>query len=212
MRWWDSSSSGRRHAPPTGPRRRPGPQAVALWAVAALLALAAPAPAQVFLTQDEALRLAFPEPATIQRRTAFLDEDRLAAARRLAGDDVEVDQSVVTYYVGLRDEVPLGAAYFDVHRVRTLPEVLMVVVGPGDRIEQVEVLKFAEPPEYRPPERWMEQIHGRGLDEELSLKGAIRAMTGATLTSRAVTRAARRVLALHSVIRPFETTNGGVPP
>ncbi len=57
------------------------------------------APAQ--LTQDQALRLAFPPPATIERRTAFLTEEQLARAKALAGPDVEVTSRVVTYYVGL---------------------------------------------------------------------------------------------------------------
>jgi Na+-translocating ferredoxin:NAD+ oxidoreductase RnfG subunit len=164
--------------------------------------------AQVFLTQDEALRLAFPEPATIERRTAFLGEKELQAARELAGSGVEVQQSVVTYYVGVLDGTPLGAAYFDVHRVRTLPEVLMIVVTPEERIARIEVLKFAEPPEYRASKEWVEQFHGQELTEDLSLKGAIRNMTGASLTSEAVTHAVRRVLALNRVIRPFTRETG----
>ncbi len=180
-------------------------------ALAALLWACAPAAlaAQGFLTQDEALRLAFPEPATIERRTAFLHEQELGQVRELAGPGVEMDQAVVTYYVGAREGAPLGAAYFDVHRVRTLSEVLMIVVTPEEKIERIEVLKFSEPPEYRATPQWIAQFEGRGLDEDLSLKGAIRNMTGASLTSQAVTRAARRVLALHRVIRPFAATESG---
>jgi Na+-translocating ferredoxin:NAD+ oxidoreductase RnfG subunit len=172
-------------------------------ALAALACAPRAASAQAALTQEEALRLAFPPPATIERRTAFLEEDDLRRARAAAGEGVEVDQRVVTYYVGFRDGEPLGAAYFDVHRVRTLPEVLMVVVTPEGRISRIEVLKFSEPPEYRAPAGWIQQFHDRALTGDLSLKGAIRNMTGASLTSQAVTRAARRVLALHDVIRPF---------
>jgi Na+-translocating ferredoxin:NAD+ oxidoreductase RnfG subunit len=158
---------------------------------------------QVLLTQQEALRLAFPEPATIERQTAFLAEEERATADDLAGPDVEVDQRVVTYYVGMEGSTPLGVAYFDAHRVRTLPEVLMIVVTPDARIDRIEILKFQEPPDYLVPESWLGQFSGRELTEELSVKGAIVNMTGATLTSRAVTYAARRVLALHQVIRPL---------
>ncbi len=165
--------------------------------------------AQLRLTQQEALRLAFPEPATIERRTAFLDEATLNRAAELAGSGVEVDQRVVTYYVGLNGDRPLGVAYFDAHRVRTLPEVLMIVVAPGSRIERIEILKFQEPPDYLVPESWLDQFDGRDLSEELSVKGSIVNMTGATLTSRAITRAARRVLALHRVIDPLSTIGDG---
>jgi hypothetical protein len=117
----------------------------------------------------------------------------------------------VTYYVGARDGRPLGAAYFDVHRVRTLPEVLMIVVTPDERIERIEVLKFAEPPEYHATPAWIDQFKGRPLSDDLSLKAAIRNMTGASLTSQAVTRAARRVLALHHVIQPFGSASSSSP-
>ncbi|HUE77142.1 MAG TPA: hypothetical protein VMM83_04305 [Longimicrobiales bacterium] len=169
----------------------------------ALLASPAPSRAQTLMTQEEALAVAFPA-AKVERRTAFLTDAQLAEARRLAGEDVDIETGIVTYYVGFRDGRLLGAAYFDAHRVRTKAEVAMIVVGPSARIERVDILKFMEPPEYRAPEGWIAQLEDRPLDDDLSLQGSIRSMTGATLTARALTRAARRVLALHGVIGPFE--------
>lgn len=164
---------------------------------------AAAAGAQQVTTQEQALALAFPAPAIIERRTAYLDHEQLEAARRIAGEGVDVVQSVVTYYLASRDGQPIGVAYFDSHRVRTMPEVVMVLVTPDDRIRRVEVLKFMEPPEYRAPDGWLAQFAGKPLAPSLDVKRGIINMTGATLTSRAVTEAARRVLALHAVIDPF---------
>lgn len=178
---------------------------------AAMLAAGTPqcGRAQVRLTQDEALRLAFPPPAVIERRTAFLTEAQVETVRRLAGDDVDARQRVVTHYVATTDGVPLGVAYFDVHRVRTLDEVLMIVVSPQAQVERIEVLRFSEPPEYEAPPGWLSQFEGRSLRDGLSLKGVVIGMTGATLTSRAVTLAVRRTLALHEVVRPFARAPGG---
>lgn len=159
----------------------------------------APVHGQTFLTQEEALELAFPAPATVERRTAFLDEQQIAETSRRAGR-TEVESGIVTYYVGRTAEGPIGYAYFDAHRVRTLDEVLMVVVTPGGTVSRVEVLRFREPREYLPPERWLDLFTDRELDERLSAKGDIVNLTGATLTSRAVIRAVRRVLALHETI------------
>jgi hypothetical protein len=179
------------------------------WATCSSLLLgialigAVPRAAGAQLSLQEALGTAFPPPAKVERRTAFLTPAQLDTARREAGPDVTVDQSVVSYYVATRDGVPIGVAYFDSHRVRTLNEVLMITVGPDDRVQRVEVLRFAEPPEYHPRDGWLAQFQGHALAPELSLKGSISAMTGATLTSNAVTRAVRRVLALHRVIHPL---------
>lgn len=210
------SDAGARRGGSGGPSRRAGRAggrrptastaavaAVAVLAGAALLA--GPAAAQTFLTQEEALRLAFPPPAEVERRTAFLDDATLERARELAGPGVEVDQRVVTYYVGRSEDATLGHAYFDAHRVRTLREVLMVVLTPDGRVDRIEVLKFAEPRDYLAPERWLEQFEGATVD------GGAEAVniTGATLTSRAVERAVRRVLALHRVIAGEGTAAAG---
>ena len=176
--------------------------------VGALIALGAGAPvanAQVLLTQEEALALAFPAPATVERRTAYLDEEEVATVAERAKPAKVKDRAVVTYYVGVRDGEPLGAAYFDAHRVRTLQEVLMVMVDPTGRVSRIEILGFAEPPDYMAPGGWLDLFSGRGLEPGTSTRGDIPILTGATLTSHAVSDAVRLSLALHSVIQPFET-------
>ncbi|MEQ1856893.1 MAG: FMN-binding protein [Longimicrobiales bacterium] len=180
---------------------------VAVVAVGFALTAGLPSPsAAQAVTQEEALRRAFPDADAVERRTAYLTAAQLARSRELAGRGVEFDSELVTYYVAIEGGAPVGVAYFDAHRVRTLPEVLMFVVGPDHRIRHVLVLRFSEPPEYRPPTGWLARFVGRMLDPELSERRGIDGITGATLTTRAVTGAARRVLALHQTIAPFENT------
>jgi Na+-translocating ferredoxin:NAD+ oxidoreductase RnfG subunit len=173
--------------------------AVALLAAAAL-------DAKVFLTQEEALKLAFPG-ASIERRTAYLTEAQQKEVKRLSGDE-ELPSALVTYYMGRKDGRTTGTAYFDTHVVRTMPETVMVVVDPEGRVSRIEVLSFSEPEEYLPRPHWYEQFQGKPLDDELSLKRGVRAVTGATLTARATTAAARRVLAVDRVLRAPAGTGG----
>ena len=171
----------------------------------ALLVPPSAADAQVLLTQEEALDLAFPAQATVERRTAYLDEEEVAEVAERARPAKVKDRAVVTYYVGFVDGKPVGSAYFDAHRVRTLQEVLMVVVDPSGRVSRIEILGFAEPPDYMAPDGWLDLFSGRGLEPGTSSRGDIPIITGATLTSHAVSDAVRLSLALHSVIQPFET-------
>jgi FMN-binding protein len=76
----------------------------------------------------------------------------------------------------------------------------MVVVGPAGAIARIEVLSFSEPEEYLPREHWYAQFPGKVLDGELAMRRGVRPVSGATLTARATTDAARRVLALHQVL------------
>jgi FMN-binding domain len=162
-----------------------------------------PAAAKVFLTVEEALKLAFPG-CEVARHTAYLTSEQLRKARELAG--AEIPSALVTSYAATRAGRPAGTAYFDTHRVRTLPETLMVVVDPQGKVARVEVISFREPEEYLPRGAWYEQFQGEALDRDLQLKRDIHPVTGATLTARATTNAVRRVLALHRVI-----SEGGRP-
>jgi hypothetical protein len=191
------------------PRSRPGRGArlrrralVAAVSCLGLLAGGSPAGSAVLVTQEEALELAFPE-AEVERRTAYLDEARMEEARRLAGPGVPITSALVPYYVASRSGEPVGVAYFDTHRVRTEAATVMVLVGPDDRLRRLEMIAFDEPPDYLPRPAWLAQFQDRPLDAELTLKKRIRPMTGATLTARGLTAAARRALALHAVIEPF---------
>ena len=168
-------------------------------AAAAGLCAAAALDAKVFLTQEEALKLAFPG-AKVERRTAYLTEAQQKAAQKLSGDE-ELPSALATCYAATKDGRDLGTAYFDTHTVRTMPETIMVVVDPAGAIARIEVLSFSEPEEYLPRAHWYEQFQGKPLDDELSMKRGIRAVTGATLTAHATTDAARRVLALHEVLQ-----------
>jgi hypothetical protein len=178
----------------------------------AALAVPVAARGKVLLTQEEALRLAFPD-AKVEPRTAFLTEEQRRAAKALSGED-ELPSALVRYYAATRPGGPVGEAYFDTHVVRTMAETVMVVVSPDATIARVEVLSFSEPEEYLPRPRWYEQFRGRPLDGELSLKRSIRPISGATLTARATTDAARRVLALYRVLHPAQAPGAtpGPPP
>ena len=146
----------------------------------------------------EALARAFPPPAVTKKSTLYLDAAHAQAVEKRAGS--ELPSRIVTCYEAFAnaepEAAPAGWACLDTHIVRTLPETLLVVVGPDRRIERVEVLAFKEPQDYMLSERWMQQLEGQPLDDELALKRKIRVMSGATLRSRAATLAARRVLAL----------------
>ena len=152
---------------------------------------------EVLLTQKEALELAFPE-CKVERRTHYLDEEQRKVIAKKAG--VPFESAVAYSYRATRKDQWVGTAYFDTHRVRSLRETLMVVVAPNGTVARIEVLSFAEPKDYLPRKAFYEQFEKRPLDDELQLNRKIRNVTGATLTSRATTSCARRVLALHTFL------------
>jgi len=151
----------------------------------------------VLLSLEEALSLAFPG-ADVERVTEYLDAAQIAAVAAESGQPPS--SALVVRYLANREGRRVGTAYVDTHRVRTLPESMLVVVAPDGTVARVEVLSFAEPEEYMPREAWYRLFEGRALDDELAVKRGIRPVTGATLTAAATTAAVRRVLALHRVL------------
>ena len=162
-----------------------------------LLGLALPVSAKVFLSVDEALKTAFPG-CPVEHRTAFLTPAQVQQVKGLGG--VEVPSALISYYECKDAKGPAVTAWFDTHRVRTLPETLMIVVDPQGKVARIEVISFREPEEYMPRGAWYQQFLGKRLDADLQLKRGIRPVTGASLTARATTDAVRRVLALHQVL------------
>jgi hypothetical protein len=160
-----------------------------------LLAATGPAVARVYRTQEQALAAAFPAPQRVERRTLYLDAGQARRTAEAAG--VPVEGRVVPYYAGTIEGRVTGYAYFDSHLVRTLPETVMILIEPGGRIGRIEVLSFDEPEDYLPGEHFYRQFSGRGPDDDLSPGRGLRTITGATLSARAASQAARRILALH---------------
>ena len=170
-----------------------------------LLALAVLLPgtagAAVFETQEQALSRVFPAPARVVRSTSFLSPEQQESARKVA--QAPVESAVVTRYAAFgADGTLLGTAYFDAHVVRTASEVLMVVVAPDRSVRSVDVLAFGEPRDYLPRAGWLERVEGRRAEDGLFVGRALAHVTGATLTTRAIATAVRRVLALDALLGP----------
>lgn len=153
---------------------------------------------KVFMSVDEALELAFPR-CEVKRESVYLSDAERKRVATLAGAKA-FEQGIVFPYVARKNGVIVGTAYFDAHRVRSMRQTLMVVVSPQAVVERIDVLAFAEPTEYIPNKAWYKQFALKPLDDRLRLKRDIAGVTGATLTARATTRCARRVLALHTTI------------
>src|SRR5262245_1168578 len=154
--------------------------------------------AGVYASQERALAEAFPDADQIEARSFVLDDAQAAAVEARA--QVKLERRIWTIHEARAKGVLLGSAVIDIHTVRTLPEALLVVLTPEGALRSVRMLAFHEPSEYEPPARWLGQLEGRTLSPELHLHQGVHALAGATLSSQAVMRSVRTVLALHEIL------------
>jgi hypothetical protein len=164
------------------------------------------ASAKLLLSQSQALAIAFPGGIKAERRTAYLTEEQLDAAQKLGR--VKIDSKVWTYYVGFSSQGATGYAYFDTHLVRTMTETVMIVVDPDGALRFMELLSFLEPMDYAPHPRWLDQLSGKNLEDNLFVRRGLRNMAGSSLTSQALADSARRILAIDAVLRRQKDTIG----
>ena len=169
-----------------------------LCGVLLVLLAGTPALGEVFLSQQEALALAFPNADRIEKRSVVLDEAQTRAVEALSG--AKLESRLVRIHEGFAGDERLGYALIDVHTVRTLPEAFMVVLSPQGVVETLRILAFYEPAEYKPTDRFLAQFGARALGPELRLGGAIHGIAGSSLSARAVTTGVRRSLALYEVL------------
>jgi len=181
----------------------PSGLATAILALAAIAITAPVASAKVYHSRESALKLAFGDEVAVESRELFLSKAEQVEASRLAGS--EITSRLVRHYEGRRGEVVTGYVYFETHRVRSLPETLMIVVSPQGAVASVHVLAFHEPEVYLPHQRFLQQFAGSELGAELSLRSGIQGIAGSTFTANAVTAAVRRVLAVHDVMARSST-------
>ncbi|MGH7731951.1 MAG: FMN-binding protein, partial [Candidatus Eiseniibacteriota bacterium] len=133
-------------------------------AFAALVLVPNAASGATYLTQPQALAEAFPGART-ERRSFALTPDQARAVEGRAG--VRLPSRLITAYPAWRGDTLAGTAFFESRTIRTMPGVFMVVVAPDTTIARVDVLAFHEPPDYAPPERWLDRFERRRLDERL---------------------------------------------
>lgn len=144
------------------------------------------------MTQQEALAQAFPGDR-IERRSYAPTPALQAAIERRA--KAHADSKLVTAYLAWNGTKLDGVGFFDVRTVRTMPGVFLVSVAPDSTVTRVDVVAFHEPSGYRPTPRWLGQFPRRRLNDDLWPGKDIRTLSGASLTTRAVTEATRLAMA-----------------
>lgn len=151
--------------------------------------------AEVFKTQQEALRQTFAGADTVVRRVLFLTDTQVDRIQKLA--KARITSKMITYYAGMKTDSTLAYAFFASDIVRTKPATIMVVLKPGGQIASVEILAFHEPMDYLPTPNWFYLFKQKVLNANLWPGRDIHGITGATLSVRSITMGVRKILAIY---------------
>ncbi|MHC4837076.1 MAG: FMN-binding protein [Planctomycetota bacterium] len=154
------------------------------------------------LTHEEALEQAFPKAELGSKTHYWSKEERSHLATQAGVKKVRGMHTAWTVKAKEGGRRAAGSqAWFDLRKVRSKAQDLMVVVDAQGKVVSVTVCRFDEPIDYRPSQKWYDQFVGETLDDELVVGKDIHAVSGATMTTRATTQAVREILAADALAR-----------
>lgn len=169
----------------------------ALLLIVLLLGAPPAADAKVFLSRQEALKAALPQADSVQAKDLFLTDAQKAQVERSSG--ARLDSALVTVYEGRAGVRLVGVAIFDTQVVRTQSQTLLVGLSVSGSVLASWMCAFNEPEEYLPTKKWFQQFAGKTASSELKVGRDVAGVAGSTLSSRAITTAVKRALAIHAV-------------
>jgi Na+-translocating ferredoxin:NAD+ oxidoreductase RnfG subunit len=183
--------------------------------LAALLAapgvvLIAPAPVQggqVYLREAEAARAIFPECTASERRNLDLSDVEVTALSKALGRRVDVRSY---RYLAVKTEKGTVGFIFMLDVVgESFPITFAVGVTADGALQDVQVMVYREPQgEAIQEKRFRRQFVGKHLRDPITLDKDIDAISGATISSRSATFAARKGLLLAELVRSRPSAGG----
>ena len=166
---------------------------VFFWVAFSAVALRAETAEQVFLTQEAALKIVFPDAdKVIPKRYTLSAQQRKKIETQLGW---ELDSSTVTVYCGSKKNQPQGCAVIGEEIGKFKPITFIVKVSNDKKVERVEVMVYREEvgQEVR-RQRFTNQFKGKNAKSALRINRDIINITGATMSVQALTLGVKKVL------------------
>ncbi len=154
---------------------------------------------RTYATKSEILESAFPGAEIEKRKVKITPEMRKEIETLIKGRFFRIRFS---FYIAKQGGEILGYASVINEIGKTEPITFMVVLDSKAVVKRVDILVFRETQGYEiENKRWRNQFVGKSLKDPLRLKRDIDSISGATLSSRAVTKGVKKILAVFKVVK-----------
>lgn len=151
---------------------------------------------QVYLTNKQALEIAFPGADEVEKEKHWLTDDQRKAIGDLSFQTITEQR--MTFYVGKKKGKSLGYMVIDNVIGKSFPITYMVVLNADGTVRDVEVMVYREPRGWEVRDKsFLSQFFGK--DSASDLRG-INTLTGATLSVRAMTHGVQKAAASYKVL------------
>lgn len=172
-----------------------------LW-IACCFVLCTIAQAEQLATVEDAIHQVFPNATSLDRENICLSSEDVSQIEKEANVSLKSNQFVqLVRIIVKKDGEPIGSAVQDVVQGRWGPIYFLMGIDSGGAVAGVVVLEYKEN-RGRPiaKARFLRQYLGKTIADALRLRKDINGITGATVSSRALTDGVRKNLHILKMI------------
>lgn len=151
---------------------------------------------QVFLTKNEALKVAFPDADQVDREKKWLTDAQREAIGNICLQKIKDRR--INFYIGKKAGKPIGYALMDYVIGKSFPINFMVVLNTDGTVRNVEIMVYREPQGWEVRYKsFLSQFFGRNAESNFR---DINSITGATISVRSITRGVYKAVAAFKVL------------
>lgn len=148
-----------------------------------------------FLSEEEALKLAFPNADTFIKEKKKLSEHLMEKIENRLKR--ELRRSIYTFYIAKSHDETIGYALVDEEKGKYLPITFMTSTDPQGKIQDVQVLIYREPVgDQIQRKSYLHQYVGKTSQDSFRVPHDIVHIIGATISCQSLTDGVRRALVL----------------
>ncbi len=143
---------------------------------------------------DELLKANYTDKISIKKKSLILTKEQVKSIQKAA--HTKIASKIVRYYAIKKDDKVLGYAILLKQKIRTKNAAILYMVDDNKTMMGLEILSFKEPHEFKPNDDWTKIFEGKTSEDSFLVGKDIAAISGATLSARAISDAAKVALAI----------------
>jgi len=145
------------------------------------------------LSRDQVLKTAFPLAETFVCQVIRLSDEQMKKLSRESGQ--KISSRFVTVYVAKKGDGNLGYGFVDYTRGKSSFIKYFVAITPDGKIHSIEIMSYrGEKGSEVRHEIFKKQFAGKSVDSNINVGSDINAISGATISSQAITKGIRKIM------------------
>ncbi|MDQ7055095.1 MAG: FMN-binding protein [Persephonella sp.] len=147
----------------------------------------------LLIKPEEAIKELFPQHSYTKKSFLLGKKEKALIEKQFK---TKIRSSLFTVYIIKKDSSITAYSLLHSHRVRTKKETVLITMNKECQVLDLEIIAFYEPPEYIPPEKWLNLFKNASPEKLPFVKRNIPNITGATLSSRVITDSVRQAVGI----------------